>query len=82
MASTVKMWWLEPPARHKPGIDQHQRRALHRYLAPEMTGIAVMRATGPLCRYAKQRLICFGGQRRRHHRDSSQLHGISSGIVL
>ena len=82
VASTRKMWWLEPPACHKPGIDQHQHRALHRSAATGMTGIAVMRATGPLCRYAKHRLICFGGERRRHHRDSSQLHGITSGIVL
>ena len=42
------MRWLEPPARHKPGIDQHQRRALRRSPAPGTTGNAVMRASGPL----------------------------------
>ena len=63
-------------------LKRRQLDGLVHSVATGMTGIAVMRATGPLCRYAKQRLICFGGERRRHHRDSSQLHGITSGIVF
>eukprot|EP01043_Picozoa_sp_COSAG02_P029849 COSAG02_NODE_1877_length_10559_cov_8.819025_6_plen_60_part_00 len=46
-----------------------------------MTGIAVMRATGPLCGYAKLRLNRFGGDRWWHHRDSSHLHGITSATL-
>ena len=47
-ASTLKMGRLEAPARHKPHIDQHQRRALRRPIA-ETAGYTQKRhATGPL----------------------------------
>jgi len=47
-ASTVEMRRLEAPARHKPHIDQHQRRALRRPIAETAGYTQKRRATGPL----------------------------------
>ena len=47
-ASTLKMGRLEAPARHKPHIDQHQRRALRRPIAETAGYTQKRRATGPL----------------------------------
>ena len=48
VASTLEMGRLETPARGKPHIDQHQRRALRRSIA-ETAGYVQMRsAAGPL----------------------------------
>ena len=46
--STMKMGRLEAPARHKPHIDQHQRRALRRSVAETMSYIQKRRPAGPL----------------------------------
>ena len=77
-ASTVKMWWLEPPARHKTGIDQHQRRALRRSLALGTTGNAMMRASGPLVALREAQFEPLCRRPAGHHRHSGQLHDMYS----
>ena len=47
-ASTLKMGRLEAPARHKPHIDQHQRRELRRSVAETAGYIQKRSADGPL----------------------------------
>ena len=47
-ASTVEMRRLEAPARHKPHIDQHQRRALRRPIAEIGSNVQKRRVAGPL----------------------------------
>jgi len=47
-ASTLKMGRLEAPARHKPHIDQHQRRALRRSVAKSTSYVNKRNAARPL----------------------------------
>ena len=46
--SMLKMGRLEAPARHKPHIDQHQRRAMRRSVAESTSYVQKSSATGPL----------------------------------
>ena len=48
VASTLEMGRLETPARGKPHIDQHQRRALRRSVAETMSYIQKRSTDGPL----------------------------------
>ena len=63
-ASTVEMRRLEAPARHKPHIDQHQRRALRRPIAETAGYIQKRSAAGPLHGRYSGRLNRSSGDRR------------------
>ena len=63
-ASTLKMGRLEAPARHKPHIDQHQRRALRRPIAETAGYIQKRSAAGPLHGRYSGRLNRSSGDRR------------------
>ena len=47
--SALEMWRLEAPVRDKPGIDQHQRRALRPELRDIGNDIMKRSAAGRLC---------------------------------